>query len=203
MLEYAQAKKVLDEYGIRSVESAYVGAADEAVAFSDGDRIVLKLISDKAVHKTKEGLVKLDLKGEDEISAAFRYLEDRGRKLRPYKILAQKMAESGVEIIIGGNTDAQFGRMLLIGLGGIYVETFKDVELRLCPITKADAKNMLESLRSGKVITHGGASTKMVANLLFSVSKLLIEHEEISELDLNPVIVREGSYDVVDIRMIK
>ncbi len=200
-MDYARAKRLLDKYGIGSVRSEYVGTAGEAMAFSGGKPIVLKLISNKALHKSKEGLVKLDLGKEREISSAFAYLERKGARLKPYKILAQRMAEPGVEVIIGGNTDKQFGKTLLFGLGGIYVETFRDVTLRLCPINRDDALGMIDDLKSGKIITDGGKSAGMVASLLIKVSKLLVENEDVVELDLNPVIVREGSYDVVDIRM--
>jgi len=203
MLDYMQAKRLLDKYGIRSIDGRYVGAAGDAVAFSKGKGIVLKLISDKAVHKSKEGLVKLDLRGKEEITSAFNYLVRKGERLRPYKILAQKMSGGGVEVIIGGSTDKQFGRMLLVGLGGIYVETFRDVELRLCPINKDDAKEMLLDLRSSGAITYKGVATEMLASLMVKVSRLLIENEGVDELDLNPVIVREDSYDVVDIRIIR
>lgn len=203
LLDYAQAKKLLEKYGIRGIDGAYVGTAGEAIEFSKGKKIVLKLISDKALHKSKAGLVKLDLREKGEITAAFNSLVKKGEKLKPYKILAQKMSEGGIEIIIGGSTDKQFGRMLLVGLGGVYVETFRDVELRLCPINKVDAMEMLEDLRSGKVVTYNGAATEMLASLLVKVSKLLLENDDVSELDLNPVIVREGSYDVVDIRVIR
>ena len=203
MLDYVQAKKLLDRYGIRSIDSRYVNTAEDAIAFSSGKGIVLKLISGKAIHKSKEGLVKLDLREKGEISAAFNYLVRKGKKLRPYKILAQKMASGGVEVIMGGSTDKQFGKMLLVGLGGVYVETFKDVQLRLCPINADDAKVMLMDLKANGVITYKGVATGMLASLLVKVSKLLVENGEISELDLNPVIVREDSYDVVDIRIIR
>lgn len=203
MLDYLQAKKLLDKYGIRSIDSRYVDAADDAVDFSGGKGIVLKLISDKAVHKSREGLVKLDLRGKEEITSAFNYLKRKGEKFRPYKILAQKMSGGGIEVIMGGSTDKQFGRMLLVGLGGVYVETFKDVELRLCPVSKDEAKEMLVDLKSGGVITYKGAATEMLSSLLAKVSRLLVENEGVSELDLNPVIVGEDSYDVVDIRIIK
>jgi succinyl-CoA synthetase beta subunit len=202
MLDYMQAKNLLNRYGIKSVESKYVKNAKEALAFANGKAIVLKLISKKAVHKSREGLVRLNLKETGEINSSFNELLKRGEKFRPYKILAQRMASSGVEIIIGGNTDMQFGKMLLVGLGGIYVETFRDVELRLCPITRTDAKDMLDGLKSGSVITYNGAATDMLASLLLKVSKLLVENKRVVELDLNPVIVRKSSYEVVDIRMI-
>ena len=109
------------------------------------------------MHKSKEGFVKLGLQEPEDIAAAYNDLEKRGKKYAPFKVLAQKMASSGVEIIIGGSTDKQFGKMLLVGLGGIYVETFKDVQLKLCPITKMDAIDMLADLKSGKIITYNGA----------------------------------------------
>lgn len=202
LLDYMQAKKLLDKYGIRSVESKYVSGADDAVRFAGGKKIVLKLISGKAIHKSKEGLVKLGLVEEKEIKSAYNELEKKGRKLRPFKMLAQRMANSGVEIIIGGSTDKQFGKMLLVGLGGIYVETFKDVQLRLCPITKKDARSMISDLKSGKIITYGGKREADIVSLLLKVSKLLVENKRVVELDLNPVIVRPESYDAVDIRII-
>ncbi len=202
LLEYMQAKKLLDKYKIRSADSGYVGSVKEAVAFSAGKRIVLKLISVKALHKSKAGLVKLDLEKEDEIASAYDDLMKRGKTLKPYKILAQKMAEPGVEIIIGGNTDKQFGKMLLVGLGGVYVEAFKDVQMRLCPITKADAEDMLAELQSRNVVTYNGKAEDEIVSLLMKVSKLLVESKGVQELDLNPVVVRPNSYEVVDIRIL-
>lgn len=203
MLDYIAGKRLLDRYGIRSIESKYVFSAEEAVKFAGGNKIVLKGISDKAIHKSKAGLVKLELKEEDEIRSAYNELERKGKALKPFKILAQKMASSGVEVIIGGSTDKQFGQMLLVGLGGVYVETFKDVQLRLCPITKKDAGEMLAGLKSGRIITYDGEAENEIISLLLKISKLLVERKSISELDLNPVIIRKDSYDVVDIRIIE
>ncbi len=202
LLEFMKAKNLLGKYGIRSIESKYVATAYEAVSFADGNAIVLKALSDKAIHKSKAGLVKLNLKGEGEIRHAFSMLEKRANKFKPYRILAQKMAEPGVEGIIGGNTDAQFGKVLLLGLGGIYVEAFNDVQLRLCPITKRDALDMINGLRSRDILTSNGKSTDMLVSLLMKTSRLLVENKRIKELDLNPVILRDGSYDVVDIRVL-
>jgi len=96
MLDYMQAKRVLDRYGIKSIEGRYVGSADEAIRFAAGKGVVLKLISGKAVHKTKEGLVKLDLKEKDEIRRAYGELVAKGRRFRPYRVLVQRMARGGV-----------------------------------------------------------------------------------------------------------
>lgn len=202
LLDYIQAKKLLDRYGIRSIDSKYVASAEEAASFAGGKKIVLKLISEKALHKSKAGLVKLGLENEKDIGTAYAELLRKGKKLRPYKILAQKMAEPGIEIIMGGKTDKQFGKMLLVGLGGIYVETFKDVQLRLCPITRGIALNMLSELQSERVITYQGKATERIVTMLLKVSKLLTNNKKVIELDLNPIIVRADSYDVVDIRIL-
>jgi succinyl-CoA synthetase beta subunit len=201
LLDYFEGKDILDKYGIRSVESRYVASGAEAAEFSNNEPIVLKLISDKALHKSKSGLVKLNLKGPD-VSKAYDELSSKGKDLKPYKIIAQKMSKGGIEIIIGGRVDPQFGKLILLGLGGIYVEVFKDFALRICPITKNDALDMINQLRSKEVITFKGEDTEMLVKLLLSVSRMLVENERITELDLNPLMIREGSYEAVDIRMI-
>jgi len=202
LLDYFEGKKILDKYGIKSVQSSYVRSADEAAKFSGNEPIVMKLISDKALHKSKSGLVKLNLKGS-EIKSAYNDLVSKGAELKPYKIIVQRMSKPGVEIIVGGRTDPQFGKLILLGLGGIYVEVFKDFALRTCPITKYDAMDMIEQLKSKDVVTFKGKDTSMLVGLLLSVSKLLVNNGKITELDLNPLIVREGGYEAVDIRILE
>ncbi|MGC8479692.1 MAG: acetate--CoA ligase family protein [Candidatus Micrarchaeia archaeon] len=200
-LEYFKAKKILDDYNIKSIESKYVNNAEEAKKFCGNSKIVLKAISEKAVHKSKAGLVILDLDKES-VERGYNELVKLAEKVKPYKIIAQKMSKKGIEIIIGGRDDAQFGRLILIGLGGIYVEAFKDFALRLCPIKEYDAKSMLDQLRSKNVITYNGEAEAQLIKLLMKVSKLLIDHKEIKELDLNPAIIYKDGYEMVDIRMI-
>lgn len=203
LLEYFEARKLLDRYGIKSIDSKYVTSATDAAKFAKSSKIVLKLISDKALHKSKAGLVKLNLSNEKEIKDAYEELAKKGKSLTPYKIIAQKMSSGGIEIIIGGRTDPQFGKLILLGLGGIYVEVFKDFALRICPITKIDAEDMISQLKSKDVVTHKGKSTKLLIEILLNVSKMLAENKEIAELDLNPIMLREDSYDSVDIRILK
>ncbi|MDE1851512.1 MAG: acetate--CoA ligase family protein [Candidatus Micrarchaeota archaeon] len=202
-MDYVEASSMLDKYGIRSIESRYVSSAEQAVKFAGSSPIVMKVLSGKALHKSRSGLVKLDLRGKEEIGRAFAELEKKAKSLSPYKIIAQKMAGKGIEVIIGGKTDEQFGKTILLGLGGIYVEVFKDFSLRICPIRQIDAKEMISQLKSGDVITYNGKNAKMLEELLMKVSKLLSANDRIAELDLNPVILREDGYDVVDIRILK
>jgi len=202
LVDYMDAHALLKGYKIRSVESRYAKSATDAIKFSGGKPIVLKVLSQKALHKNKNKLVELNLSTEKEITNSFNLLEKRAKKFRPYKIIAQKMVGKGIEIIIGGSVDAQFGKMVLLGLGGIYVETFKDFALRLCPITKYDAKSMLRQLKSRYIIAPDTKSEKQITDLLLNVSRMFI-NTKISELDLNPVILHDGTYDAVDLRLIK
>ncbi len=203
LLDYIKARDMLGRYGISSVKSGYVDSPEQAVKFSEGKPLALKVLSEKALHKSKSGVVKLGLLDPDDIREAFSELSSKASRLRPYKILAQRMAPPGVEAIIGGRKDPQFGQTILLGMGGIYVEAFRDFSLRICPITRYDSVEMIHQLRSAQVITHNGKSEKMLSGLLLGVSRLLGEHPEITELDLNPVIVREDGYEAVDLRIIE
>lgn len=202
LFDYDKAQRLLQKYKIRSVESKYVSSADDAIKFAKGKPIVLKALTNKAIHKTKSGLLFLDLATEEEISSAFKTLSKRAAKFKPYKILAQAMVKNGVEIIIGGNTDVQFGKMVLLGLGGIYVETFKDFALRACPITRYDAQTMVAQLRSRKVVAPDTKSSKALEELLLKTSKMFSD-SKMKELDLNPIILHDGTYDAVDLRMLE
>lgn len=200
-LEYMKAEELLNMYGIKVVPAKYVKGADEAVRFSDGDAIVLKAIPSKPAHKSKSGLVAIDLKTPEEIRFGFGKVRKAAHKFAPYKILAQKMVK-GTEIIVGGRQDAQFGKLILIGLGGVNVEVFRDFSLRLCPITNYDAESMITQLKSRSIIASSDKQFKMVKELLMKASKLMSDND-ISELDLNPIILHDDTYHAVDLRIIK
>ncbi|MCL5786592.1 MAG: acetate--CoA ligase family protein [Candidatus Marsarchaeota archaeon] len=200
--DYFEGEKLLKKYGISSIRSWYVSSAEEAIKRADGNPIVMKVISDKALHKSKSGLVALDLKTDKEISSAFKSLTAKAQTLKPYKVIVQEMSKGGIEVIIGGKTDPQFGKVILLGLGGIYVEAFKDFAIRVCPIDDKDAGSMIDSLRSAEVITYNSENKRMLGELLVKVSKML-NGTDLKELDLNPVILRKDGYDVVDIRILK
>ncbi len=205
-MDYMKAYALMSKYGIRTVESKYVSSAEEAVRFSGGKPIVLKGLSQKALHKTKSGLVALNLSSPEEIRAAFKSVSAKSEQYKPYRILAQHMLpydSSNIEIIIGGKTDSQFGKLLLVGLGGIYVEVFRDFSARICPVGPYDADSMLSELRSYGIIAKDERQHLMLRELLLKVSRMLVENKEIDELDLNPIILHGGSYDAVDLRVLE
>jgi len=203
LLDYTAAYKIMKKYGINAAPADYVSSAQEAIKFAAGKPIVLKVISKKALHKSKSGVVRLGLSKPEEIKSAYISLKKRAGKLKlkPYKILAQRMSKGGIEVIVGGKTDHQFGKLVLIGLGGIYVEVFKDVALRLCPLRRYDAQAMIDQLKSKSIVAPNPATEKMLCNVLMKVSKML-QNENISELDLNPIIVNNNRYIAVDLRFI-
>jgi len=203
LLDYIAAYKIMKKYKINAAPADYVSSVQDAIKFAAGKTIVLKVISKKALHKSKCGVVRLNLSKPEEIKSAYAFLKNRAGKLKlkPYKILAQHMAKDGTEVIIGGKTDSQFGKLVLIGLGGIYVEVFKDVALRLCPLRRYDAQAMIDQLKSKDIVAPNPPTEKMLSNVLMKVSKML-QKEDISEFDLNPIIINNNKYIAVDLRFI-
>lgn len=205
LMDYVEAHKLLESYGISTVKSAYVKTAGEAARFSAGNPMVLKAISGKALHKSKSGLVALNVSGKADIARKFSELSRKARKFSPYKILAQQMipfSEDNVEIIVGGNEDSQFGKLVLLGLGGIYVEAFRDFSLRICPITRHDAEEMVDELKSRSIIAKTERRRKIVVDTLLNASRMLTERKAIKELDINPLILHGDECHAVDIRIL-
>ncbi len=202
LLEYSKAASLAARYGISIPRAEYVRSKEDAERFASEKKIALKVISDKALHKSKSGVIEIGL---DRSSAGKAYLSLNAKALKarlsPFKILAQEMAEPGTEIIIGANTDAQFGKLILLGLGGIYVEVFKDVSVRTCPINDYDAESMLRELKARSIIAPDKRSEKAVISLLRKVSEMVVANEWIRELDLNPVIMHKKGYSAVDVRI--
>ena len=136
----------------------------------------------------------------------------RGEKLTTARriegVLVQQMVEGGKEVIIGMKRDRHFGPLLMFGLGGIYVEVFRDVSFRIAPLSMSDAKEMIRDVRAYRIL-HGVRGEPMsdidsLVNVLLRFSQLCVEFPEMLEADLNPIKVFEhgkGCY-VVDFKMI-
>jgi acetyltransferase len=199
ILEYVEGFNLLKKYGIKVAETKVVNSLEETYEFAKNRKIVLKLYSEKATHKAKLGLVKVDL-SKEEIKEAFNYFRKIGKKFEPYEIIAQEMLKPGKEIIIGANEDPQFGKFVIVGLGGSYVEVFKDISSRLCPINKKEAREMIEEIKAKDILFKDERIKEKMAGLVAKVSKI-VEKENIKELDINPVMVYENSYKVVDVRI--
>lgn len=205
-LDFESSAAMLKRYGIRfpDYEIAKSPADASRIAKKLGYPVALKLISKEIVHKTDVGGVKLNIPDEKQLAAAYSEIAAAVPKAKLDGILVQKMAPAGVELLVGGKQDVQFGPVLAFGLGGIFVEIFKDVSLRICPIEKSDAREMIREIK-GYPILAGARNTKPVdegalVDLLVSMSKLMMENK-VTELDLNPVMAYNKGYLAVDVRI--
>lgn len=162
-----------------------------------GFPVVLKLVSPKVIHKTEEGGVVV-AHTKDKVKAAAQ------KFLRKGKVLVQEHA-SGVELFLGIKKDSTFGHVLLAGIGGIYVEVYKDISFRVCPITRKDAKEMLDELK-GKALLEGVRGQKPVdrkklVDAMVELSKLPKKLPGIEELDVNPLFANNRGVKAVDARI--
>ncbi len=173
-----------------------------------GYPVALKIISDEISHKTDVGGVKVGIRNDQALSLAYDEIMENAKthEARIKGILVQKMARKGVELIVGGKRDPQFGHMIILGMGGVYVEIFRDISARLCPISERDVEEMIEELKSHPIIEGArgrkGISVEGLKELMLATCRLM-QKENIEELDLNPVIFDENGYDIVDARMTK
>ena len=204
------SKEILSEYGIKVPQYALVTNADEAIKRSReiGFPLVAKIVSADILHKTDVGGVKVGLSSEDDVKKTFDDMYYRLREKYDVKgVLLEKMVPNGVELIIGLQNDSQFGPSIMVGLGGIYTELFKDVSFRVLPITKNDASKMLESLR-GKDILKGFRGSKpinmdMLSEAIVNIGTLGVDLAgKYESIDFNPVVVYPESYFVVDAKII-
>ena len=207
-----EAKEFIRQAGIDVVDSRLVRSRDEAVAISRelGFPVVMKIASPDISHKSDVGGVSLDLKGAAQVEKAFDDMMASIRQKHPPAMIqgasVQKMAPPGVEIIIGMHKDAQFGPVLMFGLGGILVEVLKDVAFRIVPINKRDAHEMIREIK-GYPILEGYRGQEPVAvpfleELLLKVSRFVEENTEIKELDINPLFAYRDGAVAVDARVI-
>ena len=170
--------------------------------------VVLKAESDRILHKTESGGVKVDIRNADELWTAFKDITRRlGGADKALRVKVQEMVKGGREVILGASRDPQYGPLLLFGLGGIHVEVLKDVAVRVHPITDVQAREMIRSIRGYPLLAgaRGEAPSDLgfLEGALLRLSALVGEFPSIQELDINPLIVsgRPGASLVVDARV--
>lgn len=213
-LDESAGKRLLAAFGVAVPKSVVVQDADEAERACGklNPPLALKVISPDILHKSDVGGVKVGLKNAGEVEEAIRAM----MKLRVIEnaridgFLLEEMAPAGQEIVIGGLLDPQFGPLVMVGLGGIFVEVLADVAFRICPITRVDAGEMLDELK-GAALLRGARGRKPVSReaIIDTLLKiggeggLLMTHaQDIAEADINPLIVSESGAVAVDARFI-
>jgi len=209
----ADSKEVLEAYGFLTPKGALAARADQAVNIADqlGYPVVLKIWSPDISHKSDVGGVKVGLNDAQQVRDAFDLMMYRIPKQVPdasiLGVLVQEMCQSGYEVILGMSRDPQFGPIMMFGMGGILVETLKDVSFYLAPLTAEEAEEMLVSTKTYRLLQgvrgREGVDIKAVAEGLQRLSQLVTEFPQIHELDINPYVVGpEGTTPVaVDARI--
>ena len=198
-----EVKDILDYYGFKTPERMVIAPGEEVKEPDFEYPVVMKVCSPKILHKTDVGGVKLHI---DDFSQLKKEYEEMRKKFPEEKILVEEMKRPGVEAIIGVTEDATFGLTVMVGLGGIYTELYKDVSFRVLPITRDDADEMLKDLKAHEIFDgFRGIKTNRDAliDTLMKVSKMALTLKEyMSQMDLNPVFVREDDTVVVDAKMV-
>ncbi|HJS82504.1 MAG TPA: acetate--CoA ligase family protein, partial [Nitrososphaera sp.] len=205
------AKQVLTEYGVKVPKYALAKSSAEAekMATDVGFPLVAKIVSPQILHKTDVKGVKVGITNAAQAQEAFNDIHGRLSKQYNVKgVLLEKMAaQGGIELIVGLQNDPQFGPVIMVGIGGIYTEVFKDVSFRVLPITKDDAKSMIEDLKGNKILKgfRGMAPVDldMLADALVNIGRFGTEMAPYYEsVDFNPVIFYEKDYVVVDAKIL-
>jgi acyl-CoA synthetase (NDP forming) len=212
VLSEIEAKQLLAAAGVPVIEARLAKSADEAakVAAELGLPVALKIVSPQITHKTDAGGVKLGLGTAGDVRAAFDEIVASAKKYAPEAqidgVAVQRMAEPGVEVIVGMTTDPQFGPVLMFGLGGVLVEVLKDVAFRVVPLMPRDAKQMIHDIQGFPLLEgyrgQPPADLAAIESLLMSVSAFVEQHPDIVELDLNPVFAYPKGAVAVDARIV-
>jgi acyl-CoA synthetase (NDP forming) len=213
-LDESAGKQLLAEYRVAVPKSAVVTGADKVADAMKTLQapVVVKVVSPDILHKSDAGGVKVGLKSAQEVADAIRAMAELPaiKSARVEGYLIEEMAPAGQEIVVGGLRDPEFGPLVMVGLGGIFVEVLADVSFRICPITRLDAEEMIAELK-GAAILKGArgrkpASVEAIVDVLLKVGGedgLLMKHAaDIKEADINPLIVSDTGAVAVDARFI-
>lgn len=211
-LSEIESKQILDAIGIRSAIPERAESANEAALHASkmGFPVVLKVLSPEVTHKSDVGGVELNLNSIEEVRAGFARIRDALAKNRPGAkfegVAVQPMAKPGLELIAGIVRDEKFGPLIVVGLGGIFVELLKDTALRLAPVDATEARAMLWSLRGAAMLqgVRGSAAVDLdaIADAIAKLSEFAAATPEIKEMDLNPIVAYPSGIITLDARVL-
>jgi acetyl-CoA synthetase (ADP-forming) len=198
-----ESKQVLASYGIPvTQEELVINPEDLSQAIHKiGYPLVMKGCAAEIAHKTERGLIRVDIRNEDEARTAFKEITaamDGAQKA----VLVQQMVKGQRELVVGLTRDPQFGPCVMFGLGGIFTEVLEDTSFRVAPIEKRDALEMILEIKAHKILESirgmEPVDKDMLAEILIATGRLGIENEAIQEIDINPVIISRGKPVAVD-----
>jgi acetyl coenzyme A synthetase (ADP forming)-like protein len=213
VLDPQAGAEVMSAYGLSVPPSGLASSGGEAVALAErfGYPVALKRIAPGVVHKSDAGGVALGLADADAVRAAFARIMGPGPALNDgagKRAFVQRMASKSLEVIVGAQRDAQFGPLVMFGLGGATVEVLRDVAFRLAPLSEAEAREMVAETAAGRLLagvrSQAPGDLDAVVEALLRVGQLMADLPEVAEVDLNPLIVGaagEGAW-AVDVRVV-
>jgi acetyl coenzyme A synthetase (ADP forming)-like protein len=212
-LDGLDSMEILKSYGFNVLPAQIAKSEDEVIEIAEkmAFPVVMKIVSEKILHKTEVHGVIVGIKSREDARKAFREIMENAKKFRPDAavegVMVQKMSMPGEEIILGMNR-TNFGPLLMFGLGGIFVEVFKDVAFRLGPILRNETHRMIREIKGYKLLTgfrgRPKADIEAIERAIVSLSDMVANHPEIKEMDINPLMVHpegEGA-TVADCRII-
>ena len=209
-----ESRLLLDAYGVPNVPGGLAKNPDEAVALAEqiGFPVVLKIVAEGLLHKSDAGGIVLNIQDGSTLRVAYNKLIERIRINEPAAeivgAMVEKMAAKGVETIVGMRRDVTFGPLMMFGMGGTMVELVKDIQFRVAPLSKADVHSMVAETLAGKLLNgyRGGpiADFDALYDAIVQLSHLAMEHPEVQEIEINPLIVYPEGMGVlaIDSRMI-
>jgi len=212
VLTLDEALELVSSIGIKVPPGGLAKSEDEAVQIAEkiGYPVVLRVVSPDIIHKSDIGCVKLNISSEDEVRRAFRDIMERVRIFAPHAkifgIHVSRMIRGMYETIIGFTRDPQFGPVVLFGMGGIYVELFKDVSMRVVPITRLEALDMIYDTKIGKILMGYRGSrpvnVELIVDTILKVSSLAYAVDDIVEFDINPLLVTHNDVYAIDVKVV-
>jgi succinyl-CoA synthetase beta subunit len=197
-LDEYEGNQLLAQHQIPMAKTVLCQSLDQALAAAGamGFPVVMKILSPDILHKTEAGCVKVGIKNSEELKQAYQAIMHNALQYKPDAhirgVIIQEMLEPGLELIFGLKRDPQFGHVILFGTGGIFVETIRDVSLRLVPINITDAYEMIDETMISPVFSgaRGKRYNKDTAvSVLMALSQLAVEYPGIEEIDINPFIM--------------
>ena len=210
-IEGSEARRMLADAGVRFAPWEQVQDRASAVRAAGriGGAVAIKSAAADIVHKSDLGCVALGLCDAQSVGDAYDHILDNARRAgstTPGCVLVEAMTSGVAEVLIGVKQDAVFGPMLLLGLGGIWVEALRDVSMRLCPVSPVEVRAMLEELRGLSLLTGGRgrapADLAALAEMASRVSAFAARTPGLVELDLNPVMAMADGAVAVDARIV-
>lgn len=205
----AEIHELLHTYGFSQPKSLFARTSEEAVAAAKGIGypVVMKIISPQIIHKSDIGGVRVNLTNKKDIENAFFDVTTRIKNIMPTAyiqgIMIQEMIRGGKEVIVGIKKDAQFGHMIMFGLGGVYVEVLKDISFRITPLSREDAHEMIRETKTFPLLRgvrgEPEKDIEAIEKALLMLSQLASDFPQIIEADINPLLVKKSGEGVIAI----